>query len=115
MAILSAEVPERDVTLVELYTQKQEQYTKAVEQKNKAFREAQEAAKAAPGNKTTKQQREAYDLWVQENAKTWRARVQAAYMDWVITGKKEEVEYWFAVVDQDSALARVEKSKVRLQ
>jgi len=32
-------------------------------------------------------------------------------MDWVITGKKEQVEYWFAVVDQDSALARVEKSK----
>jgi len=111
MAILSSEVPDRDITLVELYTQKEEAYTKAVEQKNRAFNEALEVATKAPGNRTVKQQREAFDKWVQENAKTWRARVQAAYMDWVITGKKEEVEYWFAVVDQDSALARVEKSK----
>lgn len=113
MAILSAEVPDRNSTFVELYTKKQEAYTKAVEEKNKAFRAAQDAATNTPGL-GKKEQRKAYDQWVQENAKTWRARVQATYMDWVITGKKEEVEYWFSVVDQESALAHVEKSKVSL-
>jgi hypothetical protein len=39
--------------------------------------------------------------------------VQAAYMDWVTLGKKEEVEYYFAIVDNDSAMSRVEASKVR--
>jgi len=33
-------------------------------------------------------------------------------MDWVTTGKKEEVEYYFAVVDNESAMSRVEASKV---
>jgi hypothetical protein len=40
--------------------------------------------------------------------------VQAAYMDWVVVGKKEEVEYWFAVVDHDSILSRVEACKASL-
>jgi hypothetical protein len=40
--------------------------------------------------------------------------VQAAYMDWVVVGKKEEVEYWFAVVDHDTILSRVEDSKASL-
>ncbi|PWN43894.1 hypothetical protein IE81DRAFT_51560 [Ceraceosorus guamensis] len=110
MAILSAEIPDTDETLISRYTSMQSKYTLAVEEKNAAFRQAQDSAKAL-WPKNLKEQRNVYDAWVAENAKTWRARVQAAYMDWVITGKKEEVEYWFAVVDQDSALARVEKSK----
>jgi hypothetical protein len=33
-------------------------------------------------------------------------------MDWVTIGKKEETEYWFSIVDNDSAMSRVEASKV---
>ncbi|CAE7138793.1 unnamed protein product [Rhizoctonia solani] len=112
METLSREVPGKNgVSLVELYTQKQATYTKAVAEKTKAFQAALKQAQDDPSNRTTAQAREDYDRWVQENAKTYRNFVQAAYMDWVITGKKEEVEYWFSVVDQDSALARVEQSK----
>lgn len=112
MRILSAELPERPgKTLVELYTEKQAAYTQAVENKTKAFDGALQRAKDDPLNRTADQVREAYDKWVSENARTYRNYVQAAYMDWVITGKKEEVEYWFSVVDQDSAFSRVEQSK----
>ena len=33
-------------------------------------------------------------------------------MDWVMMGKKEEVKYDFPIVDNDSAMFRVEDSKV---
>ncbi|KAJ7726021.1 hypothetical protein DFH07DRAFT_246439 [Mycena maculata] len=112
MAILSSEVPNRDGhTLVELYTLKQKAYTDAVTAKTRAFDEANKIAQKDPSNKTSEAVRAAYDRWVQENSRAYRNAVQAAYMDWVIMGKKEEVEYWFSVVDQDSALARVEQSK----
>ncbi|KAG9118787.1 hypothetical protein FRC07_006524 [Ceratobasidium sp. 392] len=112
MEVLSKEVPGKNgLSLVELYTQKQSTYTKAVAEKTKAFQAALKQAQDDPSNRTVAEAREDYDRWLQENAKTYRNYVQAAYMDWVITGKKEEVEYWFSVVDQDSALARVEQSK----
>ncbi|CCO36198.1 hypothetical protein BN14_10326 [Rhizoctonia solani AG-1 IB] len=107
MKILSSEIPEKPGrSLVELYTEKQAVYTKSVANKTKAFQEALQLAKDDPTNKNPAQIRQAYDQWVAENARTYRNNVQATYMDWVITGKKEEVEYWFSVVDQDSALAR---------
>ncbi|KIK63174.1 hypothetical protein GYMLUDRAFT_72397 [Collybiopsis luxurians FD-317 M1] len=112
MTILASEVPNKDGhTLVELYTIKQKAYTDAVSAKTKAFDDAMIIAQKDPANKTSEEVRAAYDRWVQENARAYRNSVQAAYMDWVIMGKKEEVEYWFSVVDQDSALARVEQSK----
>jgi Arc/MetJ family transcription regulator len=116
MSILSSEVPGcKGRSLVELYTAKQKAYTKAVSEKTEAFNYAMKHAKEDPINRTPEAQRAAYDRWVQENARAYRNAVQAAYMDWVIMGKKEEVEYWFSVVDQDSALARVEQSKVSSQ
>ncbi|KAK7047177.1 hypothetical protein VNI00_006843 [Paramarasmius palmivorus] len=112
MTILSSEVPGKDGhTLVELYTAKQKAYTAAVSAKTRAFDEAMKIAQNDPANNTPTKIRAAYDRWVQENARAYRNSVQAAYMDWVIMGKKEEVEYWFSIVDQDSALARVEQSK----
>ncbi|KAJ7089120.1 hypothetical protein C8R44DRAFT_892496 [Mycena epipterygia] len=112
MTILSAEVPNKNGhTLVELYTLKQKAYTDSVTAKTRAFDEAMKIAQKDPSNKTSEEVRAAYDHWVQENSRAYRNSVQAAYMDWVIMGKMEEVEYWFSVVDQDSALARVEQSK----
>ncbi|RDB17300.1 hypothetical protein Hypma_001916 [Hypsizygus marmoreus] len=109
---LTSEVPDKPgMSRVELYTKKQFAYTAVVENKTKAFNDALKKAQDDPVHKTALQKRASYDAWVSENARTYRNYVQAAYMDWVITGKKEEVEYWFSVVDQDSALARVEQSK----
>ncbi|KAG6812259.1 hypothetical protein H0H92_003715 [Tricholoma furcatifolium] len=98
-------------TRIEVYTERQAKYTKAVESKTKAFEEAQHRAKNDPANATRAAQRAAYDRWLAENAKTYRNLIQAAYMDWVVSGKKEEVEYWFSIVDRDSAMSRVEASK----
>ena len=112
---LTAEDPDTPtLNRVEVYVQKQQRYTDVVEKKQKAFNAAMRAANEDPANKTMSQRRAAYDLWVNENARTYRNYLQAAYMDWVINGKKEAVEYWFAIVDMDSALARVEQSKVRV-
>lgn len=97
---------------IEVYVTKQEKYTKAVDTKTKAFNDALERAKSDPANKTLAQQRAAYDRWVSENTRTYRNYIQAAYMDWVIAGKKESVEYYFSIVDNDTAMARVENSKV---
>ncbi|KAG7088023.1 hypothetical protein E1B28_012060 [Marasmius oreades] len=112
MEWLTAEDPKTHQSRVETYTKKQYAYTKVVEEKTKAFNTALEEAKRnAVDPSNMENVRAIYDNWVNENARTYRNFVQAAYMDWVITGKKEEVEYYFSVVDQDSALARVEQSK----
>jgi len=98
---------------VELYREKQKAYTEAYEQKVKAFDEALKLTSRDPRYVTLSQQKQAYSEWVKENQKTYRNLCQAAYMDWVTIGKKEEVEYWFSIVDNDSAMSRVEASKVR--
>ena len=105
--------PNTETTRIEAYRDKQLNYTNAFERKIKAFDDALDRAVKDPGNTTVALQRAAYDKWVGENQKTYNNLVQAAYMDWVTLGKKEEVEYYFAIVDNDSAMSRVEASKVR--
>ena len=98
MTFLTQEQPGKDgMTLIELYTEKQSKYTKDLAEKNAAFNKALIDAKEATKNnaKPHDAAKEHYDRWVQEHACTWRNCVQAAYMDWVISGKKEEVDYWF--------------------
>ena len=110
--LTSPAVPGSDKTRIDLYRDKQNAYTDAFERKVKAFDDALDRAMKDPANTTVALQRAAYDKWVAENQKTYNNNVQAAYMDWVTLGKKEEVEYYFAIVDNDSAMARVEASKV---
>lgn len=98
--------------VIDLYVAKQTAYTDAVERKTKAFNAALLSATNDPANRTVAQQRAAYDKWVSENERTYANFVQAAYMDWVVTGKKEHVEFWFSVVDSDTAMSLVEQSKV---
>lgn len=115
LAVLAKEDPEvPGQKMIEVYVQKQRAYTQAVETKTKAYDSALNRATKDPANATVAAQRAAYDLWVSENQRTYRNFVQAAYMDWVVVGRKESIEYWFAVVDNDSAMARVEASKVYL-
>ena len=110
---LSGEDPEDPgKSRVDKYVEKQTAYTKTVEDKQAAFAKAMKDAQEDPRNTNIKMQREAYDQWVNAHARTYRNHMQAAYMDWVITGRKEAVEYYFAMVDLDTAMARVEQSKV---
>lgn len=101
-----------DKTYLDSYIIKQKAYTDAEERKIKRFSDAYDRCLNDPTLKTNKEKREAYDKWVNENARKLRNDVEGAYKDWVIHGRKEAVEYWFAVVDNDSAMARVEQSKV---
>ncbi|KAF9646801.1 hypothetical protein BDM02DRAFT_2887822 [Thelephora ganbajun] len=100
---------------IDLYREKQEKYTAAFERKTKAFNDALKRSVEDPHNDTLEKQRAEYDVWVSENQKTYNNYVQAAYMDWVTTGKKEEVEYYFAIVDNDSSMSRVEASKAAMR
>lgn len=95
------------------YISKQRLYTEAEARRNNRLNDALRQATTDPLNKTVSQQRAAYDKWVSANARSLRNDVEGAYKDWVIHGRKEQVEYWFAVVDNDSAMSRVEQSKVR--
>ncbi|KJA15884.1 hypothetical protein HYPSUDRAFT_91648 [Hypholoma sublateritium FD-334 SS-4] len=111
MDFLSAPVRDKGgKTNIEVYTDCQAKYTTVVQNKTKAFNGALEEAQKLHGANTELVDG-VYNKWVEENARVWRNHVQAAYMNWVITGRKEEVEFWFAIVDQDSAMSRVEQSK----
>jgi hypothetical protein len=96
------------------YVEKQEAYNAGFVKKVKDFDATLQKARDDPANTTAELQRAAYDKFVAENVCVYRAMVQAAYMDWVVVGKKEEVEYWFAVVDHGTILSRVEDSKASL-
>jgi hypothetical protein len=100
-------------TRIDLYRDKQLMYTEAFERKTKAYDDALDRATNDPVNTTVALQQAAFNRWVGENQKMCNNHVQAAYMDWVTLGRKEEVEYYFAIVDNDSAMSRVEASKVR--
>ncbi|KAG6811417.1 hypothetical protein H0H92_007525 [Tricholoma furcatifolium] len=102
-------------TRIDVYTEKQRIYTKVVEEKTKAYNEALQLVKDDPRNTSLPLQRAAYESWVSEHARSYRNLMQSAYMDWVVSGKKEEIEYWFSIVDRDSAMARVEASKAAMR
>ena len=112
MSWLLAEDPRNPgKTQLDTYIQKQKAYTAAEERRIKIFDEAYARLTSDP-RQTVAQKRAAYDTWVRENARKFKNEVEAAYKDWVVHGRKEEAEYWFSVVDNDSAMARVEASKV---
>jgi hypothetical protein len=111
MKWLLSQDPGTGKTHIQNYVEKQKAYNAAFEKKVKDFDAALQKARDDPANTTAELQRAAYDKFVAENVRVYRAMVQAAYMDWVVVGKKEEVEYWFAVV---TILSRVEDSKASL-
>lgn len=113
MEWLTARDPDNnDKTRVDIYREKQKAYTDAFEHKAEEYAKALRQATHDTANTSLKKQREAFDIWVEQNHKTYNNHVQAAYIDWVTMGKKEEVEYHFSIVDNDSAMSRVEASKV---
>ncbi|KAF8288850.1 hypothetical protein DL93DRAFT_2103586 [Clavulina sp. PMI_390] len=101
----------KELTRVGLYKRKLKSYTSAVEQKTKAFAAALELINHDPMNDTKEKRQAAFSDWVNQNGRRYNNLIQGAYMDFVTVGQKEQVEYWFAVVDNRSAMGRVEASK----
>jgi hypothetical protein len=114
MEWLTEEAPDRkDQTRVDLYREKGDKYADAVERAAKAYDGALERIQKDPKYKdSTGSIRDQYSKWVNENHKKLNNMIQAAWMDWVTTGKKDQVESKFAIVDTQSAMAAVEASKV---
>jgi hypothetical protein len=115
MEWLTEEAPNRkDKTRVDVYREKGDKYADAVERAAKAYDDALGRIQKDPKNKDSSSTiRDEYSKWVNENHKKLNNLIQAAWMDWVTNGKKDEVESKFAIVDTQSAMAAVEASKVR--
>jgi hypothetical protein len=60
-------------------------------------------------------QKQYINEWNQENYYTYKASMQAAWMDWVVNGQKYNVEYNFGMIDIDSIMSRIEASKESLR
>ncbi|KAF9645797.1 hypothetical protein BDM02DRAFT_3189419 [Thelephora ganbajun] len=88
----------RNQTRMGVYRDKQTKYTEAFE-KTSAYNKAPNDANKDTTNTSVE-------------TSTYNNLVQAAYMDRV-TMRKEGVEYYFSVVDNDSAMVRVEVSMIR--
>ena len=104
--------PNTEKTRINAYRDNQPNYTNAFEHRVKAFDDALDCAMKYPASATVALQRTTYDKWAGENQKMYNNLVQAGYMDWVALRKKE-VECYFVIVHNDSAMSRVETNKVR--
>ena len=61
------------------------------------------------------QQKQFINDWNQENSYTFKASVQAAWVDWVVNGHKYDVDFNFGMIDIDSIMSRIESSKESLR
>ncbi|KIM21913.1 hypothetical protein M408DRAFT_29161 [Serendipita vermifera MAFF 305830] len=92
------------------YKEYQALHTAALQERSTAYNDARRESRALFPN-APKLQEEHYNQWFQDHVKSYNNKVQAAYMEWVVHGDKERVEYNFALVDTTSPSERVEKSK----
>src|SRR5882757_10151552 len=102
--------------IVNVYREKSEEYADAVKRKANAYGEARERIGEDRKFKDSLPCiREQYAKWDSENSRKFDDLIKAAWMDWVVTGKKDEVESNFAAIDGlPPAMAQIECSKVRL-
>ncbi|KAF8308707.1 hypothetical protein DL93DRAFT_2158864 [Clavulina sp. PMI_390] len=91
-----------ELTRMGLYQRKLALYNAAVEQKAKAFAEALDLISKDLNNDTKLKKQGEFSYWIKENGRRYDAVIQAAYMEFMTIGQKEQVEYWLAVVDNCS-------------
>ena len=56
-----------------------------------------------------------YQVWFQNNYPTMQARLENAYMEWIVFGQKEIVEAYKAKIDTSSIAAELQAAKVSLR
>lgn len=98
-------------THLQTYIEKRSLYIEAEDRKIQVSQEAYSNVIGELSASSVEKQREAYNDWLRFNARDLRNDVEAAYEDWIINGRKQAVEHWFALVDDESALGFVQKSK----
>ncbi|KAF5987232.1 hypothetical protein FCOIX_1087 [Fusarium coicis] len=113
MELLKKKVPGTSKTIADVYRDKEMKWA----ERQQAWEEAKiNAARNAEnvfeeGTKDYVEKRQGYfDKWMKNEAKSYKNAIQAAWMDWVINGKKIEVDMIFGMVQVDS-MARIENSK----
>ncbi|EWG53996.1 hypothetical protein FVEG_17215 [Fusarium verticillioides 7600] len=113
MELLKLKIPGTSKTVIEAYRDKEMKWAErqqAWEQaKINAARKAESAIEEGTKDYVKKRQ-EYFDKWMKSEAKSYKNAIQAAWMDWVINGKKMEVDMIFGMVQVDS-MARIENSK----
>lgn len=104
----------RDKTRINLYLEKRTAHEESIKHKEDLFKKALEMSKADPRNESPQDQEASYHHWVAENHKRLHAAIQTAYMDWVTTANKTDVEYYLGHVDPDlnKAIKKVLESQV---
>ncbi|KAF8311730.1 hypothetical protein DL93DRAFT_2168836 [Clavulina sp. PMI_390] len=100
-----------EFTRVGLYKHMLALYTATVDQKTKAYASALEVINQEFAHDSKDKKEKAFNDWVNQNGRRYNDLIQGAYMEFVTIGQKEQVEYWFAIVDNSSAMGRVEASK----
>ena len=103
-----------DKTRIELYLEKRTAHGKSIKHKDDSYKQALETTKRDPKNESAEDQQAAYNRWVAENQKRFNAAVQVAYMDWVTTASKADVEYHLSIIDLDldKSIKKVLESQV---
>ncbi|KAF2019517.1 hypothetical protein BU24DRAFT_386453 [Aaosphaeria arxii CBS 175.79] len=106
-------------SIVDIYVQKQLTWGKARAEWDTAKIEAQSKAEKlfppSSGPDYMGRQKKYINDWNQENFFKYKSATQAAWMDWVVSGSKYNVDYNFGMVAIDSIMARVEASKESLR
>lgn len=105
--------------VVELYREKHLAWAKERFEWEKGKIEAAKRAAAAyppeSGSDYIGKQKQYINDWNQENYYTFKASVQAAWMDWMINGEKYNLDCNFGMIDIDSITGRIESSKESLR
>ncbi|KAF4444164.1 hypothetical protein F53441_11222 [Fusarium austroafricanum] len=113
MELLGKKVQGTSMTVVEVYRQKElaweKECTALEDAQEKLAQKAKKLYRSGSKDYAIKQQ-QLNDDWNKENYPSFKARIHAAYMDWLINGFKQDVDFAFGVID-DSSMARIEVSK----
>ncbi|KAH7259039.1 uncharacterized protein BKA55DRAFT_591838 [Fusarium redolens] len=113
MEFLKQKVPGTSKTIVEVYRDKEMKWAEQQQiwekAKIQAARDAEDAFREGTKDYVEKRQKY-FDDWCKEESKSYKSAVQAAWMDWVVNGKKYAVDFNFGMIQMDS-MERIESSK----
>ncbi|KAH8650430.1 hypothetical protein BGZ61DRAFT_545785 [Ilyonectria robusta] len=119
MNFLKTAAPGSTRTVVEVYRDKQMAWAKERSAwdtaKIDAAKRAAEMYPPGSGPDFIGKQKQYLNDWNQQNYFTFKASIQAAWMDWVVNGQKYDVDFNFGMIDIDSIMSRIESSKESLR
>jgi hypothetical protein len=84
-----------------MYVEKQAAWARTVDRMKQAFSEAESRLERHYSDPV--QREKAFLEWKEREGKTWKKGVQDAWMDWVVNGRKMEVEHHMNI-DADQRL-----------